>query len=157
MQINGLIAHHARYRPGHEAVVFGPHRLTWEAFNRRVNQLSHALRDAGAGIGEISPIGGGARSPVWRQLLADALDLTLTYRADGDVGPALGAAHLAMIGVDSGDRDAAFMRVCRQPLAVARYQPRAMRSAVHRAKLARYRKLYQLTKSLRQATLPPAQ
>ena len=52
MQINGLIAHHARYRPGHEAVVFGPHRLTWEAFNRRVNQLSHALRDAGVGKGD---------------------------------------------------------------------------------------------------------
>jgi len=107
-----------------------------------------ALREAGVRIDDISLIGGGARSPTWRQLLADALDLPLVYRTDGDVGPALGAARLAMIGVDSGEVEAAIARVCRQPQAQSRHEPRAERAAYHRAKLERYRKLYQLTKSL---------
>lgn len=52
MQIDGLIAHHARYRPEHTAVVFGSQRLSWEQFNRRVNRLAHALRASGVTKGD---------------------------------------------------------------------------------------------------------
>ena len=45
-------------------------------------------------------IGGGARSPWWRQMLADISGLQLDYRTGGDVGPALGAARLAQIAVN---------------------------------------------------------
>ncbi|TVT70733.1 MAG: AMP-binding protein [Denitromonas halophila] len=52
MQIDGLIAHHARYRPDHLAIVFGDQRLSWDQFNRRVNRLAHALRAAGIDKGD---------------------------------------------------------------------------------------------------------
>ncbi|TVO67610.1 class I adenylate-forming enzyme family protein [Denitromonas ohlonensis] len=52
MQIDGLIAHHARYRPEHTAVVFGGQRLNWDQFNRRVNRLAHAFRAAGIDKGD---------------------------------------------------------------------------------------------------------
>lgn len=107
-----------------------------------------ALRAAGTRIGDISLIGGGARSPLWRQLLADALDVPLSLRADSDVAAALGAARLAMIGAQSGNVEATIAQVCGQPEAKTRYEPRAERLAYHRKKLQRYRRLYELTKSL---------
>ncbi|WP_416261354.1 xylulokinase [Gibbsiella quercinecans] len=45
-------------------------------------------------------IGGGARSPYWRQMLADISGQRLEYRTGGDVGPALGAARLAQIALN---------------------------------------------------------
>lgn len=50
----------------------------------------------------ITLIGGGARSPYWRQMLADISGQTLDYRTGGDVGPALGAARLAQIAMSPG-------------------------------------------------------
>ncbi|RJT47596.1 xylulokinase [Rahnella woolbedingensis] len=50
----------------------------------------------------ITLIGGGARSPYWRQMLADISGKTLEYRTGGDVGPALGAARLAQIAMNPG-------------------------------------------------------
>ncbi|WBM70822.1 xylulokinase [Buttiauxella sp. WJP83] len=47
----------------------------------------------------VTLIGGGARSPYWRQMLADISGQTLDYRTGGDVGPALGAARLAQIAM----------------------------------------------------------
>ncbi len=105
-----------------------------------------ALREAGTGITEISLIGGGARSPMWRQLLADTLEVPLTYRTDGEAGPAFGAARLAMIGSQSGELEATIARVCQPPQPASRHQPRTGRSGYHRQKLARFRKLYELTK-----------
>ncbi|MFD2166994.1 xylulokinase [Thalassotalea euphylliae] len=56
------------------------------------------LKDAGTQIDEVSVIGGGARSALWGKILASVLDMTLTYRDGGEVGPAFGAARLAQIG-----------------------------------------------------------
>jgi xylulokinase len=109
-----------------------------------------ALRAAGSEPHEIALIGGGARSPMWRQLLADVLGVTLIYRSGGDVGPALGAARLAMIGAASGDREAAIQHICTQPPEHSRHDPHSARADYYRVKLARYRKLYQLTKPLHQ-------
>ncbi|MBU9827707.1 xylulokinase [Rahnella perminowiae] len=50
----------------------------------------------------VTLIGGGARSPYWRQMLADISGKTLEYRTGGDVGPALGAARLAQIAMNPG-------------------------------------------------------
>lgn len=48
----------------------------------------------------ITLIGGGARSPYWRQMLADISGQVLDYRTGGDVGPALGAARLAQVALN---------------------------------------------------------
>ncbi len=49
----------------------------------------------------ITLIGGGARSEYWRQMLSDISGLQLDYRTGGDVGPALGAARLAQIAMNT--------------------------------------------------------
>jgi xylulokinase len=55
------------------------------------------LLEAGAKIGNISVIGGGARSMWWGRVLAAALKQPLTYREGSEVGPAYGAARLARL------------------------------------------------------------
>lgn len=107
-----------------------------------------ALAAAGSKPAELDLIGGGARSPRWRQLLADTLELPLVYRRGGEVGPALGAARLAMIGVASGDQESAIRESCAPSPVEAHYQPDGQRRDYHRHKLERYRQLYALTRSL---------
>ena len=48
--------------------------------------------------GEVRVTGGGAKSDLWMQTLADVLD-TPCARVEGDEGPAFGAALLAGVGV----------------------------------------------------------
>lgn len=52
MNIATLLDHHARYRPNHLAVIYETHRLTYDQFNRRVNQLANALLGMGIGKGD---------------------------------------------------------------------------------------------------------
>ncbi|WP_026301405.1 xylulokinase [Colwellia piezophila] len=59
-----------------------------------------ALVAAGTKIDQVSVIGGGSRSKLWGKILASVLNKPLTYRKGGEVGPALGAARLAKIGVN---------------------------------------------------------
>ncbi len=52
LTIGALLGQRARLHPGRLAVVDGERRLTFGAFNRRVNRLAHALRDKGIGRGD---------------------------------------------------------------------------------------------------------
>jgi len=52
MQLGALLTRHARYRPDHLAVVFEGQRLTYQAFNQRVNRLAHALLALGIAKGD---------------------------------------------------------------------------------------------------------
>lgn len=52
MNIGSLLSRNAQYRPDHIAVVFGPHRLTFSDFNRRVNRLAHAFLKLGIRKGD---------------------------------------------------------------------------------------------------------
>ncbi|WP_406706057.1 xylulokinase [Sodalis sp.] len=61
------------------------------------------LHATGLRPASVTLIGGGARSHWWRQLLADVCGQQLDYRTGGDVGPALGAARLALIGLHPGE------------------------------------------------------
>ena len=54
------------------------------------------LRASGVAITELRATGGGARSPLWRQILADTFDLPITPLATEE-GPVLGAANLASV------------------------------------------------------------
>jgi xylulokinase len=58
-----------------------------------------ALVEAGAQVGAITVIGGGARSTWWGKVLAAALQKPLIYRTGAEEGPAFGAARLARLSL----------------------------------------------------------
>ncbi|WCT79851.1 xylulokinase [Novosphingobium humi] len=77
-----------------------------------------ALREAGTHIEELSVIGGGSRSLYWGHILASVLGVRLLYLEGGEVGPALGAARLAQLGL-GGDLAA----TCTRPPIRATIEP----------------------------------
>ncbi|MEI2611043.1 MAG: AMP-binding protein [Candidatus Promineifilaceae bacterium] len=52
MNIATLLSRHARYRPDHLAVIYEDQRLTYRAFNQRVNRLANALLGLGLQKGD---------------------------------------------------------------------------------------------------------
>jgi long-chain acyl-CoA synthetase len=52
LELAHLIAHHARFRPDHVAVVFEDERFTWREFHARVARVANALRELGVGPGD---------------------------------------------------------------------------------------------------------
>ena len=96
-----------------------------------------ALREAGSDPQRLLAIGGGARSDVWLQLLADTLGVVVDRPAAAEVGPALGAARLALLSLGL-PRDEV---VVTPPLARS-FTPDAARGAVLQSRLARYRAAY---------------
>ena len=96
------------------------------------------LVDAGAEIGEVSVIGGGARSLFWGGILAAALARPLAYREDAAIGPALGAARLAALGHGGGDP----ADVCPPAPLAAEVTATAADMDCAAARFAVYRRLY---------------
>ncbi|MEI2263946.1 xylulokinase [Erwinia sp. CGal63] len=104
-----------------------------------------ALRATGVMPAAVTLIGGGARSPFWRQLLADISGVTMEYRTGGDVGPALGAARLARMSCYPGVSPAELLPTL--PLE-SRYTARADRHDFYRQRQALFSALYRQTASL---------
>jgi xylulokinase len=104
-----------------------------------------AVRSAQNIKDSIDVIGGGAKSTYWLQLLADVFAVPMDYREGGDVGPALGAARLAAIGVQGPQ---AINEICAKPALVKRYQPNLKNSARYAEKRGRFQDLYQRLKGL---------
>jgi xylulokinase len=109
-----------------------------------VEGVSFGLRDGldtlARPSGDLSLVGGGARS-LWSQLLADILEVPLALGEGGEAGGALGAARLGWLA-DGGSVEA----VCRRPVLKQRFVPDATHAGAHRARLARFRALYQALK-----------
>ncbi|AWH88720.1 xylulokinase [Limnobaculum parvum] len=89
---------------------------------------------------QIALIGGGARSPYWRQLLADISGQTLEYRTGGDVGPALGAARLAQIAMNPR---VALADLCPELPLEQRHVPNPELYTRYQEKRATFKTLYQ--------------
>ena len=86
----------------------------------------------------IRATGGAARSPVWMQMLADALQLPVELPAGSELG-ALGAALSAGVAVGCyRDFEDACSRTVRW---VSRFEPDSQQGEIYRAKYARYRRL----------------
>ncbi len=68
------------------------------------------LLESGGEIDEINMTGGGARLGYWGELLAAALNKSLTYRAGSEIGAALGAARLGRMAA-TGEAPAAVSRL----------------------------------------------
>ncbi|HXS44707.1 MAG TPA: gluconokinase [Solirubrobacteraceae bacterium] len=82
----GLTHHHRR-----EHLV----RAALEGVCLQMALVLASLRDAGNDVHEVRATGGFARSPLWKQMLTDALGLPVGFAADNE-GSALGAALLGM-------------------------------------------------------------
>ncbi|QII38365.1 xylulokinase [Rouxiella badensis] len=102
------------------------------------------LKQSGTQLSQCSLVGGGARSDEWAQLIADALNLTITTHQDGEAGGALGAARLGWLAA-GGEQS----KVCRKPLTKKTFSPDAARHQVLQSRLATWRKLYQQQVELR--------
>jgi xylulokinase len=99
-----------------------------------------AMRRAGSRISEVQLVGGGSRSALWAQLLADVLQVRVLIGEASSVGGALGAARLAALGL--GELNAARIAdICRAPKALHRLEPKPSAALEHR--LATYRSAYQ--------------
>ncbi len=92
-----LVARHARYRGDRLAVVFGAERLTWAAFDARVNRVANAL--AARGIGHRDKVA---------TALPNSMELLVIYWAVIALGavlvplsPLLGARGLARLLADA--------------------------------------------------------
>ena len=96
-----------------------------------------ALQQAGTEVRRLYLVGGGARSSLWAQLLADALNVEILVSAGSDAGGALGAARLGWLA-DGG----AEAQVCAKPEVTARYAPDGARHAHLQRRLQRFRELY---------------
>lgn len=104
-----------------------------------------ALHATGVDPEEISLIGGGAQSPYWRQMLADIFNRKLAYRSGGEVGPALGAARLAHLGVT---KDKTVSEICPVPTLVQMHLPDSRKHLAYGAKREKFQKLYVQLKDL---------
>jgi xylulokinase len=85
----------------------------------------------------LSVVGGGSRSTVWTQLLADALGVTLTTHDASTAGAALGAARLAWLATGATQDE-----VCTVPAVKQRFVPRASEHQRLQHRYQRYRALY---------------
>jgi xylulokinase len=92
-----------------------------------------------AGVRQVRVSGGGARSPLWRQILADVLQVELVT-VNTTEGAAYGAALLAGVGVGAWPDTAS---ACAATVAVTgQVAPNAEQSERYRGLYAQYRALY---------------
>ena len=98
------------------------------------NSLDAQLRSS---VGELSLVGGGARSSYWAQLLATLLQRPLVVRAGSETAAALGAARLAWLA-DGGEEK----EVCRTAPERSRFEPDASSGSCAQARYERFTRLY---------------
>jgi xylulokinase len=97
-----------------------------------------ALRSAGTELTRVTAIGGGSRSAVFLQAIANALALPVDVPKDGDFGAAFGAARLGFVAATGADPFA----VATPPETARTIEPQAEHAAATAAAYARFRALY---------------
>lgn len=103
------------------------------------------LREQGLALEQVRATGGGAKSPLWRQILADVLDVELVTTSAQE-GPAFGAALL--VGVASGAY-ASIQQACAQTIHLVEHtepQPEAVR--IYAQTYQTYQTLYPALKAI---------
>ncbi|MEM6666398.1 MAG: xylulokinase [Pseudomonadota bacterium] len=100
------------------------------------------LRAAGTTFDSVTAIGGGARSDVWLQIMANALDMPVHVPEDGDFGAAFGAARLGMVAATGADPAA----ICTPPAIAHTVLPKQVDD--YATAHARYKALYPAIKEV---------
>jgi xylulokinase len=101
-----------------------------------------ALQESGAVLKTVSVVGGGSKSQYWGQILANILNRPLQYHMDAEVGPALGAARLALLSAHP-HRLADIMAA---PLVISLIQPQPEKIQYYQDRLAQFQQLYRCLK-----------
>jgi xylulokinase len=103
-----------------------------------------ALGGSSAAIAEVDLVGGGSRSALWAQIIADVLGIPVHRVEEGEVGAALGAARLGRLAATGEDP----AKVCTRPRRLASFAPRASAVAAYDEAYHQWRKLYPALKEL---------
>jgi xylulokinase len=111
-------------------------RAVLEGVAYALADAQQSLAAAGTVLKEATLIGGGARSPLWAQILADVLGIPLYQVAESDIGCALGAARLARMAAGDG------IEVARPPHRLRGFDPRPDQVRLHRERHVHWQRLY---------------
>ncbi|MDQ0395611.1 xylulokinase [Labrys monachus] len=103
------------------------------------------LAEAGTQLQDVAVIGGGARSALWVQIIADVLGRPLKRYRGGEKGPAFGAARLARAAACGAD----IRTLAPAPPVLDVAEPRPDLTAAYAERIAAFRRLYQATKAAR--------
>jgi xylulokinase len=132
-------------RPSHQAAHLGYAVIEGVSFG--LLDGMNALRQAGGNAEQLQLVGGGARSALWAQLLADVLNIRIATYQVSSVGAALGAARLGQLAVE-GTSAASIARVCSQHAVEHIYSPAKSAQASLGARYANFTAAYQALKPI---------
>jgi len=105
------------------------------------------ILETGVQINSISVIGGGSKSPYWGDIIASSIHKTLTYHNESSVGPAFGAARLAVYE----DTKASIEDIFYKPTVSQIITPKTEMTASLANKLKIYRSTYYQLKTIFQS------
>ena len=103
-----------------------------------------ALRVAGSAVKEASVVGGGSRSQMWVQIMANTLGIPLTLHHGGELGGAFGAARLGLCAATGADPVA----VCTKPPVAAVIEPDMSLTQAYSDAYARFAHMYRAAKEI---------
>ncbi len=103
-----------------------------------------ALTATGTRIDSLLAVGGGAKSGLWLEIIATAIDCALSLPADGELGAALGAARLGLMAAEGAGVEAAPAPPIAKTIA-----PRRDLTEAYAEAHARYRATYAALKDIR--------
>jgi len=118
-------------------------RALYEGIAYSIRDILTAARELGQSYGAIRLMGGGARSPTWRQIISDVTGLTVEVMENGDAS--FGAALLAGIGTGIFATPADAISKCVRPL--SRHEPDSRNHET-------YSSLFNIYKSAQAALVP---
>jgi xylulokinase len=101
-----------------------------------MRDANDALMSAGTVLNDADLIGGGARSPLWAQILANVLAIPLHQIAESEIGCALGAARLARLAAGES------MTSLQRPVRVRSFEPSTDLALMHAERHQRWQRLY---------------
>jgi len=119
-------------------------RAVIEAIAFTFADAAKALQDAGTTPRNLLAIGGGTRSDLLMQMIADMTGCRIERGKGAEVGPALGAARLALCAIEGSDPELVFAK----PDIDTAFEPDPKASEKASGRLAAYRALYPALKSV---------
>jgi xylulokinase len=122
--------------------------------------VAYAMRDAqlalsqgGTTIASADLLGGGARSPLWCQLMADVLGIPLHQVMQSEIGCAMGAARLAAMAA-AGGTAASIEAIATRPARLGTFEPVAESVERHRVRHARWQSMYRWSQAIGGTSAP---